>query len=149
MALYEVRYEDQHLKTTLEALESHLAGICADLQKEIDDEAKEKIREWVRFILSDILFLYKNKEYAAEGEIRMFSLCLPCKGIEFDEGEREGGFSHTYIPTPPFLFRNSEYEIIIGPKLNDKYAARLEVEHLLGRYGLTHVKVWESKIPYR
>ncbi len=157
MCLYRVLYTEEKKAEALETLKGHLEEI-----KSIKDEikmpdeketmtARKKIDEVVRIILSDVLYLYKNKEYSTENELRMVSTHLDSdSSLLIDEGKRETGMRHLFVETRPFLFNKPGYEIVIGPKVTDPYAAQREIEHLLHKRNFAgNVTVRLSNVPYR
>ena len=157
LCLYRVLYEKKELDAALNSLKEHLKEIKNIKDKiEMPDEeetkiARKKIDEVVRIILSDILYLYKNEEYKTENELRMLSIHHDSdSSILIEEEKRETGMRHLFIETQPFLFKKPGYEIIIGPKVTDPYAAQREIEHLLHKRNFAEsVKVRLSAVPYR
>ena len=151
MCLYRVLYTNDEKKKALEALKEPLEEIKKIKDKKGKPEANKEIDKVVRIILSDILYLYKNKEYSAKKELRMVSTHLDSDtNMLIDEGNRETRLRHLFVETRPFIFAHPEYEIIIGPRAKDKYATQREIEHLLHKHNFAgNVNVRMSDVPYR
>ncbi len=145
--LYLVDYSDEKKHKALDYLENTLSEITSLIEGVDNCDNKEKINSLVRDILSPLLYLFKNKEYETEKELRLISAHdLSDKNLRLDERK----IPRIYMPTKPFLFETPGTEIIIGPKANDPIATKLDLEFRLKRHGFDkNVKVKFSEVRYR
>ena len=91
LTLYRVEYEEEEIQATRKRLNEHLIKI-RDAGKRIPGKPSDKegvIRQLdltVRAILSDVLYLYKHKEYKSEGEVRMLApFAIAARAVCADE----------------------------------------------------------------
>lgn len=146
-ALYRIRYRREEAEKALETLKPILKVL-----KEIKKEEKiikiaEQIDSLVRIIISDILYLYKNEEYASEEEARMIvAHNIADEALKLDDNQPP----RIYAETNAFLFSDKDTHIIIGPKVVNKVAAELNLKYRLARHKLLDTtKVKWSKVKYR
>jgi len=152
LTLYWVRYEDKDKEEALKALNEPLKKIHEEVEKSgFQDEARNRIHETVRMILGDILYLYKNAKYKSEQEVRLLAARPPtARDLKIEENVRDDETRHLYIETRPFLFETDGYRVILGPKMKDRSAARMEIEYLWHKYGFPgRLEIKSSKVPYR
>ena len=150
LTLYKVAYDEDKMRSTRARLNLHLAEIArarARLAREVTD--KEAVRLQVALtvhaILTDVLYLYKHDEYKSEEEVRMLApFAISASAVYADERSP----AKLFVRTKPFLFAPGS-RIIIGPKVRDKEAVRLELKHRLDRNGHSEVDVLVSEIQYR
>lgn len=144
-ALYRIRYKQKEAVAALKTLRPILVALKKI--KEDKSEIAGGVDSLVRLIVSDILYLYKNEEYASEKEARMIvmrSIADPTLKLDDNQPPR------IYTETKSFLFSEEGTHIIIGPKVVDKVAAELNLKYRLARHQLldrTSIK-W-SKVQYR
>ena len=150
MTLFRVEYKRQKIALTRSRLNSHLKKISkarARLSNETkNSEAVESQFDLtVRAILSDVLYLYKHEEYKNEEEVRMLApFAISARLVSADERTP----ARLYVRTKPFLFTPGS-KIIIGPRVQEREAVRLELKHRLDRNGHSDVDVMLSRIQYR
>ena len=153
LALYKVEYEKDKIHSSRRRLNQHLGEIAKARARLMSamrhTEAKEAIRSQfeltVRATLSDVLYLYKHGEYRSEGEVRMLApFAISARAVCADERTP----ARLYVRTRPFLFTPGS-KIIIGPKVSNKEAVRLELKHRLDRNNHSGVEVIPSDIQYR
>lgn len=146
-ALYRIRYQTDEAEKTLATLKPRLEAIKNIKNTVNNPKVTEMINSLVRIVISDILYLYKNEEYASEEEARMIvAHNIANKALKLDNQNPP----RVYVETDAFLFRDEGTRIIIGPKVTDKVAAELNLKYRLARHSLlktTAIK-W-SKIEYR
>jgi hypothetical protein len=155
--LYHVRYLNQDkaigegepneanviIKPVLDAL----AGLKPCMEKLSDDNDKNKLRKAILIALSDILYLYKHKEYENEKEVRLID-AAPIDSRLLHMDERSPG--RLFIKTRDIVFQNAGSKVVIGPKVEEKVATELNCKFRLARHKLQdNVTVEHSKIHYR
>lgn len=151
LTLYKVEYEKEIIDSTSTRLDKHrtkiekardkLAGKVTDKEAVV----RRQVDLTVRAILSDVLYLYKHEEYSSEKEVRMLApFAISARAVCADERSP----ARLFVQTRPFLFSPGS-KIIIGPKVPNKEAVRLELKHRLDRNGHSEVDVVVSKIQYR
>ena len=150
MTLYRVLYEEQDIIKTIGRIKPHLTSIRDNRERitssrEHKRTLSEHINLTVRAILSDILYLYKNEEYKRENEVRMLAPCaITAPSVNADEQNP----AKLFVKSKPFLFKPGS-RIILGPRVKEPDAVRLELRHRLDRNGHLDVEVTFSPIPYR
>ncbi len=150
MTLYRVVYDKDRIRSTLSCLNRHLFEIQKArerLAKAVSDPefVRSQINLTVRAILSDVLYLYKHEEYSNEEEVRMLApFAISATAVHADKQSP----ARLYVKTKPFLFAPGS-KIIIGPKVLNPEAVRLELKHRLDRNGHPDVQVALSHIQYR
>jgi hypothetical protein len=109
---------------------------------------KHSIARTVRTIVSELLYLYKSEEYSSEREVRMLSaLHISNPALKRDELRTP---SRLYIETPPLLFETTGSKIIIGPKVDNKAEAMVDLQHRLAiRHWGSNCEVALSKSRYK
>lgn len=146
-ALYRIRYQTDEAEKTLEALNPILNSL-KEMKQTIDNsKVSEAVDSLVRIVISDILYLYKNEEYASEEEARMIvAHNIANKELKLDNQNPP----RVYVETDAFLFQDEGTRIIIGPKVADKVAAELNLKYRLARHGLLKTTAVEwSQVKYR
>ena len=150
MTLYRVEYGKTKIASTRLRLNKYLKEISAARDRvakaALDQQAvRSQIDLTVRAILSDVLYLYKHAEYKNEEEVRMLApFAISARPVTADERSP----AHLFVRTQPFLFA-PDSKIIIGPKVRQPEAVRLELKHRLDRNGHSGVDVVPSEIQYR
>ena len=145
LTLYKVVYENEKeiIDSTRACLNKHLTEIGKVTDKEAD-RIRRQVDLTIRAILSDVLYLYKHEEYRSEEEARMLApFAISARAVCADERSP----ARLFVQTRPFLFSPGS-KIIIGPKVPNKEAVRLELKHRLDRNGHSEVDVMVSKIQY-
>jgi hypothetical protein len=118
----------------------------ARLPEEVLSVGTDQIDSVVRSIVSGILYLYKDKEYENEKEVRIINGSdIKAKRLRLDE--RDPG--RLYVETTPFLFNCEHSQIIIGPKVKEKSAAYLNLQKRLACNSLFGTEIRISEIKYR
>ena len=150
LTLYRVEYGRDKIDSTRARLGKHLKEIAKARDRvapggTAKDVVKKEFDLTVRAILSDILYLYKHREYKRENEVRMLApFAISASAVCADERSP----ARLFVRTKPFLFCQGS-QIIIGPKVCDKEEVRLELKHRLDRNGHSNVDVIMSEIRYR
>ena len=152
LTLHRVLYKDDDVDSALTALKSPLQTLKA-LKKKIakeDVDASARFATLVRIALSEILFLYKNKAYAEEKEVRILTaLPIDSEHLTLD-GDNTSMPRRVYARTEPFLFERAGGQIIVGPKVKDKVEAILDLKYRLSAHKvLKNTEVKPSAVPYR
>ncbi len=142
--LYKIEYGQERIKQVLSDLDSVLNPLLEAL-KTLDKDKGEKVKTLVRILLSDILYLYKNEQYATEKEARILRIFgIDNISLKIDEGTP----GKVYAQTEPFLFSDDRTKIIIGPKAEEKTKAEYELKYRINK-NKHRVEVIRSKIQYR
>jgi TPR repeat protein len=146
-ALYRIRYQKDEVEETLATLKPGLEMIRGIKKTVNNPEATKMIDSLVRIVISDILYLYKNEEYASEEEARMIvARNIADQTLKLDDRQPP----RVYVETEAFLFQDEGTRIIIGPKVADKVAAELNLKYRLARHGLLKTTAVEwSQVKYR
>lgn len=155
--LYHVRYlnqgkaigegEPNEANVIIKPVLDALAGLKPCMENLSDDIDKNKLRKAILVALSDILYLYKHKEYENEKEVRLID-AAPINSPRLHMDERSPG--RLFIKTRDIAFQNAGSKVVIGPKVEEKVATELNCKFRLARYGLLdNVTVEHSKIHYR
>lgn len=146
-ALYRIRYQTDEAEKTLATLKPGL-GAIKKIKKTVNNSVvEEMVDSLVRIVISDILYLYKNEEYASEEEARMIvARNIADQTLKLDDRQPP----RVYVETEAFLFQDEGTRIIIGPKVADKVAAELNLKYRLARHGLLKTAAVEwSQVKYR
>jgi TPR repeat protein len=146
-ALYRILYKQAEAKKTLVTLKPVLKALKRIKQTINNLEVSKEISSLVRIVVSDILYLYKNEEYASEEEARMIvARKIADNTLKLDDRQPP----RIYVETDAFLFQDEGTRIIIGPKVADKVAAELNLKYRLARHDLLKTTAVEwSKVKYR
>jgi TPR repeat protein len=158
--LYKVHYTKEEAENTLTRLAEILKEIKAAKDIIIKDHehvlsesdlkaGKDLIDSIVRSIVSGIMYLYKDDEYENEKEARIlmgFDITAKCLKLEVN---KEHDPPHVYVETKAFLFESEQSEIIIGPKVERKTAAYLNLQKRLAINNMLQTQVRMSEIKYR
>jgi TPR repeat protein len=148
--LYKVKYTDTDAEKTLKYLDEPLKEIkkaCDGFKGENKKRNKGIVKARVRAILSEILYLYKSKEYSTEKEARMISAhTISDDRLKLDERTP----SRLYLESAPLFFEKAGSEIIIGPKVKHKVEAMMELRYRLTNSGWEkNTAVEMSSVQYR
>lgn len=142
--LYMVQYTIDEAKKTLKLIRPNLKELD-ELKKKYKD-IKYDINSMVRAIVSDILYLYKNDEYKTECEARIisaFDISADILNIDDNTPPR------IYVTTNDFLFKEGS-SIIVGPKVDKKTDAKLNLKYRLARNNFNlSTNISESVVKYR
>lgn len=147
LPLYRIRYQTDEAEKTLETLSPILKSLKKMKQTITNSKVLETVDSLVRIVISDILYLYKNGEYASEEEARMIvARNIADNRLKLDDRQPP----HIYVETDAFLFQDEGTRIIIGPKVTDKVAAELNLKYRLARHDLLKTTAVEwSQVKYR
>ena len=149
LALYSVLYDDRAVENTLTTLASALIPVLA-VAKELNPEQNLRFRSLAIAVISDLLYLYKDEQYADEKEVRAaVARTLSDSEIKTFKPENKQ-YSKLYLETDALLFQEAGSEIIVGPKVEDREAVILDLQHrLAGQKWTGMCKVSGSKTSYR
>ena len=146
--LYKIRYADEDIISTLEKLHEPLIAL-QKLRAELEsDELREELDACIASMLLELLYLYKDEQYANEHEVRAVRM-LPLNDSRIRSDERIPG--RLYIETNPFLFTTNS-SITVGPKVpgKDQLAALWNLRWRLTKHGFDKTsKVVLSQVAYR
>lgn len=149
LALYLVRYEDEHVRQTL----AELSKAVQPLKKVIGNVPREdarRLREVAIAVLGDLMYLYKDAQYADEKEVRAVEArTLGDPEIKtFQPGGKS--YARLYLETGALLFRESGSKVIIGPKVDEADSVELDLRHRLAQNGWSaSCSVDRSEAKYR
>lgn len=146
--LYQIRYADKDIIATLEKLHEPLIAL-QKLRAELEsDELREELDACIASMLLELLYLYKDEQYANEHEVRAVRM-LPLNDARIRSDERTPG--RLYIETNPFLFTTNS-TITVGPKVpgKDQLAALWNLRWRLTKHSFDKTsKVVMSRVAYR
>ena len=142
-SLFEVIYDNEEKEKYLKTLLKALKPIHGFYRKHEDENVKEEIKQAVFFLLSEVVYLFKDEQYSSEKEVRAFKR-LSLDEVSLDESE----VGKLYATTDPILF-GDDSEIMIGPKVENKRAVELSLKKRLKLHGFNKTKVTHSKVEYR
>ena len=146
--LYKVCYEDLDAQETLTRLSVPLHNIVLELKKKnYSDTASKAIRRLVVTIISELLYLYKDKEYETEKEVRM----IVARPFDSPQLKRQPKDLHErlYIETDSLFFESEGCQIVIGPKVASREEVEIDILHRLAKLGWPHCSVQHSQVKYR
>ena len=149
LALYRVLYDDKAVDETLKTLASALKPVM-EVAEELDCGQKLRFRSLAIAVISDLLYLYKDEQYAAEKEVRAaVARTLSDSEIKtFKPGNKQ--YSKLYLETGALLFQKAGSEIIVGPKAEEREAVILDLQHRLASQKWAGMcKVSGSETSYR
>jgi hypothetical protein len=143
--LYEIRYNDQQARKTLDRLKPILDKIKN--KKALLGKTGQGVDRIVRLIVSHILYLYKDFQYATEKEARVVAdFDISAEFLKLDERKPP----RVFVESIDFLFGSPGSRIILGPKVPDKAVVELSLKYRLARNGLlSTTSIVRSKAPYR
>lgn len=149
LALHLVLYDDEHVRQTL----AELSKAIKPLQKIVGSAAPEdgrRLREVAIAVLGDLMYLYKDTQYADEREVRAIEArTLGDPEIKtFQPGGKS--YARLYLETGALLFRESGSKVIIGPKVDEADSVELDLRHRLAQNGWSaSCSVDRSEAKYR
>jgi TPR repeat protein len=145
--LYKVLYDDSDAEKALHELAKPLSQINSIIKK-APTKASENVRKIAAAIVSELLYLYKEKDYRQEKEVR----AVEARTVGDPELKQHVNsldqFAKLFIETKPLLFQPGS-SIIIGPKVKESAAIMIDIKHRLEKSGFMDCNVGKSKVPYR
>jgi TPR repeat protein len=150
LTLFKVLYDDESAKYALDQLAQPLQTLKKQISS-IDQQfpgTSERIRRIISMIVSELLYLYKDKDYAHEREVR----AIEARSLGDPNLQRQGSesnFSKLFIETPAFLFENPGSKVVVGPKANDALTTTIDIRHRLAKQGWSSCAVGSSDVAYR
>ncbi len=132
LALYTVLYGDEEVEAALSKLAVALKPVLK-IASHLDELLGKRVRSVAIAVISELLYLYKDTQYAAEREVRAAearTLGDP-EVKEFKPGNKQ--YSKLYLETGALLFREPASKIIIGPKVEEREAVMIDLQHRLAR----------------
>lgn len=150
LTLYRVLYEDRDAAAALDALREPLKRLRQQMDKLEKHRVglKDEIRRIAALIVSELLYLYKDRNYANECEVR----AIEARALGDPKLQRQvvdGGFSKLFIETPAFLFHEQGSKIIVGPKVENSLIAMIDIRHRLASHNWSACTVGVSAVAYR
>lgn len=149
LALHSVRYDDKQVWETLGELAEALEPLKRIIPRAGSKHAK-RIREVAIAVMSDLLYLYKDAQYADEKEVRAIEArTLGDPEIKtFRPGDKS--YDKLFLETGALLFREAGSKVIIGPKVDEADSVELNLRHRLAQKGWgTSCSVARSEAKYR
>ena len=148
VTLYKVLYDDKSAKDALTDLSAPLKSLSR-LIKRLGSIAEEKLRPIAAAIVSELLYLYKDKDYENEKEVRAVQ-ARTFGDSELKQHTLPGNpFAKLYVETRSVLFQHLGSAIIVGPKVENASATIIDIQHRLARHKWSVCEVKQSKVPYR
>jgi len=134
-------------KKTKEELLAMLKKLQGKIRRLSDQQTQAKAKEIVSWLLYEVLYRFKNPQYAAEHEYRLLSAHhITDPKIKLDDRTPP----HLYVETKNFLFECPGTKIIIGPRTSKAHEVKLYLEYLLAQREFDkNVTVSLSTVPYR
>ena len=149
ITLNNVLYSNEAVEATLSLLKPSLAALAERIESIKDSEVDISLRSATVTILSELMYLYKEKDYEAESEVRAVE-ARPLGSVDLHQHPGDSAsFSRLYLETAAVLFKSKGSKIIIGPKVQKKDAVMLDIRHQLATMGWDQCKVEHSSRPYR
>ena len=110
-------------------------------------EMGKSIAKALRQVLDGYFYLVKSRAYEQEREWRMIKVRPERNDVKYDVRE---GVVHRYIEGGKLrdLFKSAS-EITLGPKVENRHAARDYIEYLVRKHGMKYTKVKVSSQRYR
>ena len=144
--IYEIYYGEEPIKATLTTLNQSLNEINKFISTQPDD-ATQIIRKICRVICAEVLYLYKSEEYSSEQEVRILEI-QPITSNKIFPDERVP--PRLFTKTDNIIFTAQDSKIIIGPKVQYKIEAELDIKYKLAQKGwIQNTSVEHSKVMYR
>jgi hypothetical protein len=143
-------YDDRSVREALGALRGPLEnfGVYLALLEASSPETASKVREIGKMIINELLYLYKNKNYRAEREVRAVEAhFLGDPNLKRHCGA--DGVSKLFIESPALLFQTPESRVIVGPKVKNSITLMLDIRHRLGRQSWYCCTVEQSTLAYQ
>jgi len=157
--LYEVYYTKEQAEEALSSLAESLKKLkkardamvkASRVSSKLKSSGKDLINSLVRAIVSGVLYLYKDEEYANEREARiLMGFDINAKRLKLETSSERKPPQHVYVETKGFLFEKDHSQIIIGPKVAEKAAVYLNIQKRLACNNLLKTEIKISEITYR
>ncbi|MCV2371356.1 DUF2971 domain-containing protein [Roseateles oligotrophus] len=148
ITLYKVLYDDKSAQEALDDLTAPLAEVTT-LMGKVSTSSAKRIREISAAIVSELLYLYKDKDYGDEKEVRAVEARTLSDPELRQHPKTLDHFAKLFIETAPILFQQPGSSIVIGPKVDNSAAITLDIKHRLEKCGLGGCEVSQSKVSYR
>lgn len=149
LALYTVLYKDKDVEDALVELAEALKPV-QKIADTLGGVLGKRVRSVAIAVISELLYLYKDTQYADEREVRAAearTLGDP-EVKEFRPANKQ--YSKLYLETGALLFREPGSAIIIGPKVEEREAVMIDLQHRLARQNWSGTcKVSKSEKNYR
>ena len=132
LALHLVRYDDEHVRQTLAELAKAIKPLKDVIRNAAPEDAR-RLREFAIAVLGDLMYLYKDAQYADEKEVRAIEArTLGDPEIKtFRPGDKS--YERLYLETGALLFREAGSKIIIGPKVDEADSVELDLRNRLAK----------------
>lgn len=144
--IYEIRYGNEEINRTLLALEKPISELNNFILNK-EPKIQNTIRKICRVICAELLYLYKSEEYSSEQEVRILEI-QPITSNEIFPDERTP--PRLYTKTENIIFTTQGSKIIIGPKIQQKIEAELDIKFRLAKKSwIQTTSVEHSKVMYR
>jgi TPR repeat protein len=149
LALYRILYGDNEVEEALTKLSVTLKPVLK-IADRLGGDLGKRVRSVAIAVISELLYLYKDTQYAAEKEVRAAearTLGDP-EVKQYKPGNKQ--YSKLFLETGALLFREPDSAIIIGPKVEEGDAVMIDLQHRLARQNwLGTCKVSKSDKNYR
>lgn len=149
LALHAVRYDDKQVRETLGELAEALEPLKKIITRAGSEHAR-RIREVAIAVMGDLLYLYKDAQYADEKEVRAIEArTLGDPEIKtFRPSDKS--YEKLFLETGALLFREAGSKVIIGPKVDEADSVELDLRHRLAQKGWgVSCSVERSEAKYR
>lgn len=145
--LYRVLYEDTEAEGAVEALRPTLVSLEKKV-KTLTPNQKIVVHRIARMVVSELLYLYKSKEYNSEEEVR-FVTALRLDS-EYVRRDKMSPSAKLYAETRPFFFVSPGSKIIIGPTVDARTSVAMALrQNLCDRGWDGACKVECSEVKYQ
>jgi hypothetical protein len=149
LALYKILYGDDEVEGALTKLSVTLMPVLKIADK-LGGDLDKRVRSVAIAVISELLYLYKDMQYAAEKEVRATearTLGDP-EVKQYRPGNKQ--YSKLFLETGALLFREPNSAIIIGPNVDERDAVMIDLQHRLARQNWAGTcKVSKSEKNYR
>lgn len=144
--LYHVKYDNDSIEKTLKLINEPLSKLKNKIESRSEPVIdSESIKLIVSSILLDIMYLYKDEQYATEKEVRAIRV-EPLSNVLLDERQP----ARLFCQTENFLFKKSKTRITIGPKVEEKSVSLWNLRYRINQLKFSNTtSVDISKVQYR
>lgn len=149
LALYRILYRNDEVEEALTKLSVTLKPVLK-IANSLGGDLGTRVRSVAIAVISELLYLYKDTQYAAEREVRATEARTLGDPEVKQYKPRNKQYSKLFLETGALLFREPDSAIIIGPKVDEPDAVMIDLQHRLARQNWSGTcKVSKSKQLYR
>ena len=148
-SLYRVLYDDTEVDSALKELAVSLKPVLK-LARKLKGDAPKRVRSVAIAVISELLYLYKDKQYEAEREVRAAEVQTLGDPAVKEFRLPSMKYAKLHLETGALLFQERGSQIIIGPKVDKQDAVMIDLQHQLARQSWSGTcRVIKSEKNYR